>query len=393
MTDYYLRAARDRYDELRKTIQTVQDVAAREQRDLSDAELRQVKDYGGQAQALYREVEQLQDEQHRSQQVAAKAAEIHTAVNGGGETVNLSTGRREHADQPALYSLLPDAEQLGRLRGAIEQSQGARFTLPRVAPGAQHRAAVTLSLTGGQVAGNSGKLPEPRRLSVAVGLRAEQSTTAGGSGPLFGATTGTAATAEGAVKPEQANVTKLDIAIKALARWTTMSRLGLLSQAGMLEQLVSWHAQAIAKDEDKLIIDALDAAAGAAIAFNTDVTGNIKNQMAAVEDAVAAPADVVLVNPADYKLVASFSAQNADDVASKVVMFGSAIVYPSAAVTAGFALVAALRAAGRFLVADRPSVASTENLSTNETTIRTEELVGFGVRLAGAVKKIDIVTP
>ena len=56
-------------------------------------------------------------------------------------------------------------------------------------------------------------------------------------------------------------------------------------------------------------------------------------------------------------------------------------------------LVCALKASGWFITADPPSVATLNALTTNETTVRTEELVGFDVRLVGAARKVDVVTP
>jgi hypothetical protein len=40
-----------------------------------------------------------------------------------------------------------------------------------------------------------------------------------------------------------------------------------------------------------------------------------------------------------------------------------------------------------------PSVATLDALTTNETTVRIEELVGFDIRLVGACRKVDVVTP
>ena len=212
------------------------------------------------------------------------------------------------------------------------------------------------------------------------------------SGPKFGATAGAAPVAEGSTKTEAATITKLDIAVKQLARWTTVSRMALGSTPDFMEQLVSWHAMFVAKDEDKMIIDALNTAAGSAIAFVADVRGNVRGGMAKVEDAVSAQCDVVLVHPDNFALLAAYEAVS-DDANAPLTQFGTGLLYVSSAVPTGFALVAALRAAGAFIVADPPSVASVQGLTTNEVTVRTEELAGFDVRLVGAVSKIDIVTP
>jgi len=170
--------------------------------------------------------------------------------------------------------------------------------------------------------------------------------------------------------------------------------MALLSQNDIMEQVVSWHALAIAKDEDLMIVTALNTAAGTAIAFVAgDQRGPVRQAMAKVEDAVSAECDIVLVHPDNYGLLAGFDPTTADTADGLVRRFGSGVLYPTSACPTGFAIVAAVKAGGAFIQADPVSVATLDALSTNETTVRTEELVGFDVRLIGSVAKIDIVTP
>jgi hypothetical protein len=396
----YLKAKREEYESHRKAITDLQDLATRERRELTADELRSVADHGQAAEKLYGEIEDLSAGELRDAKVAAMSARLEEAAAAApwGSDSGENLGDPAGPALDGMYSLVPSFEQMEQLRSAVKDSRGLRLTtnrLPRSVTDREHlRAAVTMSLTGGRVDGLSGRLPEPRRLARTVGLQPKPSTTAGISGPKFGATSGTAPTAEGAAKPEAATVTKLDISIKQLARWTTLSRMALLSQGDVMEQVVSWHALAIAKDEDKLIIDALNTAAGSAIAFvSGDQRGPVRQAMAKVEDAVSAQCDVCIVHPDNYGLLAGFDPTTADTAGGLVVQFGSGVLYPSSACPTGFAIVAAVRAAGAFIVAQGPSVASLDALSTNETTVRTEELVGFDVRLVGAVAKVDIVTP
>ncbi len=386
----YLKAKIDEYNKHRDAIGAVQATAVKADRAMTAPELRSIVDHGEAGKALHGQILELQEQELRDAQVSAMAAKISSAVE--------EAGPGGAPESEGLYSLMPSFDQMAQLRTAVQGSRGMRLTTDRLSrtprEGEHLRAAVTLSLTGGRVEGMSGRLPEPRRLARTVGLIPKPSSTAGISGPKFGATVGTAPTAEGAAKPEAATVTKLDIAIKQLARWTTLSRMALLSQNDIMEQVVSWHALAIAKDEDLMIVTALNTAAGTAIAFVAgDQRGPVRQAMAKVEDAVSAECDIVLVHPDNYGLLAGFDPTTADTADGLVRRFGSGVLYPTSACPTGFAIVAAVKAGGAFIQADPVSVATLDALSTNETTVRTEELVGFDVRLIGSVAKIDIVTP
>jgi len=387
VTSVYLEAKTAEYNEHRKAVTDLQRLVTREGREFDDAELRSVLEHGQAATRLYAEIEAIAEDEVREAKVTTMAGRVAEAIGDGAAGGGLEP-------EAGVHSLLPSDEQMVQMRTAISEGRGLRFTTDRLPRDVQLRAAVTLSLTGGRIGSTSGRLPEPRRLTRAVGLVGIPSTTAGTTGPKFGATTATAATAEGAAKPEAATITKLDIGIKQLARWTTLSRMALLSQPNTLSDVVAWHAMAIAKDEDKVLIDAINTLAGSAIAFTAgDQRPPVRAAMAKVEDAVSAPCDVVLVHPDNYGLLAGFDPTDAGEAGGRVVTFGNGVLYPSSSVPTGFALVAAVRAAGRFIVADPTSVATTEALSTNETTVRTEELVGFDMALVGSAAKIDIVTP
>lgn len=371
----YLKSRREAYEEIRSAITTVQDTAVREERDLTEPELTQIRSLGEQAKAIADEIESLAEHESRTEAVRSVAAAVH-----GGST---------EADDPfAPYSLLPSSEQLTELRSSIERGE-RHYRVQTGRVGEHTRAVVEFADTEGPVAGFSGRLPEPRRIVTAVGLPAQGTDSGGATGPLFGATSGTAPTAEGGTKPEADSITPLTVVPQALARWTDVSRHALLSQPGFAEQLMSWHAQSIAKDEDLLIATALTTAAGTPIGTG-DGNKDVRTAVAMVTDAVSADADIVLVNPADYAEVSAFSPSSAGDVASYAARIGEALIYPTSAVSADTVLVAALRAGGRFVVAERPTVVAQEALKTNVTTVRTEELVGFGVRLAGSVVAVDL---
>lgn len=78
----YLASLRTKYDALRESIAGLQTRAAEEKRDLSDDELRSIKDQGEQAKTLATQIEDLADIEVRNRKVADAAALIATATAG-----------------------------------------------------------------------------------------------------------------------------------------------------------------------------------------------------------------------------------------------------------------------------------------------------------------------
>ena len=380
-----LRAVRNRYEHIRSGIREMTDQAVAEGRDITDDEFTQIRSMTDDARQLWQEYAGLLEEHQRQQQVNKLTAAItqtrsESLGSGGVEPV---------VESAAPYSLVPDRAQLEQLRQAVAQAQAVRLTHGRQ-DGLQLRATVTASDVGGQVWPSSGQVPHPRRIVAELGLPPTKVTSRGMSGPLFGPTSGQDPTAEGQVKPEADDVSEATIAIHALARWTDITRQALLAHEEMAEQIAAWHAQAIAKDEDRLIVQALDAAAGAPISVGAPAD-RVRTAIARVADDVSADADLVVCHPDDYALLASFAPSSGTDVSSWADRIGSALIYPtSQGTTVGRVLVGAVRAAGRWLVAESPATVSMEDLKTNEITIRTEELVGFGLRMVGAVQAVSL---
>lgn len=366
------------YRRLRAQVDDMQTRAHQEGRDLTADELAEVESLATRARNLYDQFAEDIEEAKRVAAIADMTGRLHSA-------------RRSQPviDEAALpYSLVPSIDQLRAAEAALrEHGQHFRIVHPRVS---EHlRSTVGASDVGGGVVRISGELPAPRRLVETVGLTPVMVDSAGGSGPVFGATSGTAPTDEGDPKPEADSITAGTIPIKALARWTDVSRMALLSGDLFLSDLMSWHAQFLAKDEDLLIVTALEQAAGTPLPAGENGAG-VRTALAVVADAVSADPDVIVCHPTDYAAITAFSPSSGSDVESFAARIGTALIYPTSAATPGTVTVAALRAAGRFLVASPPTTASTENLKTNEITVRTEEFVGFGLRLAGAVASVEL---
>jgi hypothetical protein len=353
-----------------------------EGRDLTDGEVaylnRLVADYDA----------GLEVEERRSAVTATAGIVLPT----GGPWQSLAGGAH-HATPDAgtgHFPFVPTPAGIRELHRAVENYQDLRIGL-LPAPREHLRSTVTLSDTGGPVGVGHGRLPEPRRLSVAVGLVPEPGDygSRGTSGPAFAAPTSAPPTAEGSTKPEAAGIGELAIVPAALARWTDLSRHAILSQPTLLEEVTRWHALHLARDEDAQLVGALVAAAGDPVDGTADPAGTVRNSMAAIADAAASDADVVVVNPADYSLVAAFEPTTGQGVGTWAQHVGTALIYPSSEVAAGTAVVAALRAGGR-LIQIGSDVLVVGDAKTNVYTVRSETYSAFGVRLAGTSRVVTL---
>lgn len=88
----YLKAQRDKYEELRKSIEGLQTRAAEAGRDLTEDELRSIKDMGEQAKTLHTQIQDLSDIELRNAKVAELATQITTATAGAGDNDSGSEG-------------------------------------------------------------------------------------------------------------------------------------------------------------------------------------------------------------------------------------------------------------------------------------------------------------
>jgi hypothetical protein len=367
--------------------------ALRDRDDLSRSESAHLRSLEREQADAYERAGVLHEQEQHRQAAGLMAARI--GPSAGFES--LAGGNTHHTTPDAgtgLHPLLPTREGLAALRTAAEDRQDLNLT---ILPAPQHellhhRAVVAASQVGGPVRGGFGRLPEPRRISTSVGLMPEQGVAGirGLSGPRFGQPTSAAPTPEGSTKPEADGVAQLDVPAVALARWTDTSRAALLSDPTLLERIVEWHGRHLARDEDRQLVTALTAAAGAPVDGSEDPAAAVRNALAAVADAASADADLVAVHPNDYATVTGFEPTSGGDVGSWAQRIGPAIVYPTSEVTAGSVLVAAV-VAGTVLV--QPSPADTmllHDLKENVVTIRSEIYSGAGVRLLGSARVVTI---
>jgi hypothetical protein len=207
-----------------------------------------------------------------------------------------------------------------------------------------------------------------------------------------------AGTAENVALAEYASSTAGTVTLSRYGRWTDISTEAELSTS--VSALLAIHQVGIAKDLDKLLIDAVEAAAGAAVAFTTDVPAAIRKSIATVIDNTAAsgPEDlVILTNPADTNLLQSVTPTGGITIAERFQNFSGALVYPSSATDAGFMTVANLRAGARYFEARGLTVQTFTDPKTGTMTNASSVIAGYGLGLVGGAtgfaQKVDVVTP
>jgi hypothetical protein len=119
----YLEPLQAQYAELRSAIETASETATREGRDLSDAELRQVREYGTSAQDLAATIEAYTELESRAGAVAGMAAAV-------------AAGAAPESRAAVAPPLMPSAGQVDAIRRTLsgESPTPMRFTPPTGRP-------------------------------------------------------------------------------------------------------------------------------------------------------------------------------------------------------------------------------------------------------------------
>lgn len=383
---YELRARKHEYNELREAMQTVTDTATREDRDLTEAELRQVKDYEKRGTELYDQIQDLKADEQRSRKTEDLAGSL---ITGQGGSDFESLGYRGAADPldgvpgrtfDGPPALLPGAEQMAELHRSAVERRPVRLTVA-ADRGTQDRAAVTVDSAGGNPATGL-RVPSPV-VSRRIASRFRSQPVAGATTvnyPVFGSESGQASTSEGGTKPEGVDVAAGSATPVVLARWKTVSNQTVKTYADFAELLQSSLTSGVVRDENKLIVDTITGNAGVQVlddsASGNDAQTSILTAIGMLADSDTQGFDLVLANPADLPALFSTAVANSqvnpqDDL--RMSLFG-APVFVGSAVTAGTVIVGASSGA-RWVVGDEPNVLVDpySELKTNQSTIRLEE--------------------
>jgi hypothetical protein len=291
------------------------------------------------------------------------------------------------SDHPLAFS--PAA--LDRLQDALDARESVRVTHD---DGVETRATLQTGTYGSNRVWGANVLGGPRLLHVAAGVPKQRVDGAFASHPVLTLPTASAAVGETVTLGEYAASTAGAVTLARYGRWTDVTR---ESQLGTdAETLVAMHATGVALDLDKVLIDATETAAGAAVAFTADVPAAIRKAQALVIANTAAPsaADlVILTHPDNASLLQDVSPIGGITMAEGFQKFSGSLVYPSNAVNTGFITVANLRAGARYFEARSFQTETDVAIKTSVITIASSVIVGYGVTLAGHASMVDVLTP
>lgn len=288
-------------------------------------------------------------------------------------------------------------EAMDGLQAALESRTSGRF--PAAMTGERLRqfqnAALTTGTFGAPREWGANVLAGPRILHVVAGVPQQPIDSILAQFPQLTLPAATASVGENVSLPEYASSAAGSVTAGRFGRFTDLSAESEIgTDAGAL---LAMHRVGIAKDLDKVLIDAVEVAAGAAVAFTADVPAAIRKAMAKVLDSTAAddPASlVILAHPDNAHLLQDVTPTGGATIAESFQRFSGALVYPSSAVDTGFMTVANLQAGARYFEAHGVATAVDESVKTGTRTVATALIGGYGITLtADFAVKVDVVTP
>jgi hypothetical protein len=323
-------------------------------------------------------------------ELEARRAEILGALDdptcterGDGGTFASSMRRTSSDHHPLAFS----AESLDVIQASLDTRESGRFEARL-----EERAALATATLGAPRAWSANVLTGPRLLHRAAGVPQSLGVgTVAASFPVLTLPTGAAGVAENTTLSEFAASTAGTATLQRYGRFTDLSTEARLSTD--VSALLAIHQLAIAKDLDTVLVNAVETAAGAAVAFVADVPAQIRKQMSAVLDNTAATSAtdlVILVNPADANLLQDVSPISGSTIAEGFQRFSGALVYPSAAVDAGFMTVANLRAGARYFEARALTVETNVDVKTGVVTLASSVIAAYGLGLLGGASGFAI---
>ncbi|MBC7306812.1 MAG: hypothetical protein H5T80_07735 [Dietzia sp.] len=327
------------------------------------------------------EVEQLE-----MLQKMAGAASPGSREGNGIDGIAITSDSRELFGHPLSPG---DAAAVDRVQKALNERDNVRVDL---------KAALTSSTLGGRRAWAENAPSGPRLLHVAARMPQEGVDAVTAQVPNFTLPTAQAGVAEGASLAEFAASTAGGVSIARFGRFTDFSGESLIGARA--NSVIALQTIGVARDLDTVLINAVETAAGAAVAFTADVPAAIRKAIAQVIDNTAAgTADelVVLVHPDNAALLQDVAPIGGETIAEGFQRFSGALVYPSSAVDTGFITVANLRSGAVFLQARGLQTVTETNVKTDVFTAATSIIGGYGLTLnggtSGAFIKVDVVTP
>lgn len=302
------------------------------------------------------------------------------------ERLGLTPGNGSTSGHPLAY----DAATLDAISRSVDSRNGGRFG---AFLNAEQRAALATGTYGAPRAFGSNVLAPPRLLHVVAGVPSQSVDAIHAQHPKFTLPAAGASVGENVTLAEYDTVTAGSVTLARYGRFTDMSaesRIG--TDAG---GVTAMHRVGIAKDLDAALVNAVETAAGAAVAFAADVPAQIRKAMAGVLDATAAddPSQlVILANPADVNLLQDVTPVGGATIGERFLNFSGALVYATSAADSGLMTVANLQAGCRWFQARGLGTEVDVAVKTDTVTVATSIIGGYGVGLtSGFAIKVDVV--
>lgn len=255
--------------------------------------------------------------------------------------------------------------------------------------------ALTTGTLGQPTTWSSGLLSGPRLLHQVAGVPTADIDAILAEFPSLTLPAAVAGAAEAASLTEFAASTGGTATLKRFGRFTDFSaeaRVG--TDVGAV---LGAHQIGIARDLNKVLIDAAELDAGTAAAFSADVPAAIRKAIAQVLDQTAEEDPgklVILVHPDNAALLQDVAPTGGETQSQRFQRFSGSLVFPSSSVTTGFATVANLAAGARYFEANRLTVASDSDVRNGVSTIASSVIAGYATKLVvDYSEKVDVVTP
>ncbi|MGH3482128.1 MAG: hypothetical protein ACRDPQ_02720 [Nocardioidaceae bacterium] len=288
----------------------------------------------------------------------------------------------------------------GRFDPYMIERQGFTETDEALREGRQYRWAQPLNATlttgdVGEPAGWGDAVPgRVRMLHLVAGVPRQGLEARIAEHPSFTLPTATAGVGEGVSLTEYDTAAPGTVTLLRYGRFSDLSTESLVGASA--EGLNQVHQVGVAKDLDKVLIDAVETDAGAAVAFAADVPAAIRKQMAVIQDATQCAAEdlTIITHPDNAALLQDVTPASGSDVGEGFVRFSGALVYPSSAQTTGQMVIANLRFGCKYFQAGGETLDVDYAPKTGIRTYASWVLAGFGTNLVtGYAKAQDVVTP
>ena len=379
MTHPIIATLKERRLELVGSMTGIAETAMQFKRDLSSGEEQRFEAAKSEVEQIDARIKELEGPEQRAKEIESAFARLaeKPKERAGGSA----------AGHPLAYT----SQALDALQSAIESRTAGRFVAGEV----EQRAALATTTFGAPRAWGANVLAGPRLLHVVAGVPQQSVDAAYAQHPKFTLPTASASVGENVTLAEFAASTAGSVTLARYGRWTDISREGGLgTDAG---SIVAMHQLGVALDLDAALVDAVETAAGAAVAFTADVPAAIRTAMSNVLAATAAEDPeqlVILVNPANAALLQDVTPVGGQTVGERFQRFSGALVYPTSAANTGFMTVANLGAGCRYFEGRGLTTETDEAVKTATLTIATSVIAGYGVGLAsGFAVMVDVVTP